>query len=67
MTHVKQTSSSKATQSAFASMVPFTQCRFSARISAGDARGFLSFRSAKNFLSLNLPNFDTTFSFLSIS
>jgi hypothetical protein len=41
MTHVKQTSSSKATQSAFAEMVLLTHSRFSARITTGDARGFL--------------------------
>jgi|GEM_PF-5975057 hypothetical protein len=40
MTHVKQSSSSQATQSAFAEMVPLAQARSSARISTGDARGF---------------------------
>jgi hypothetical protein len=39
MTHVKQSSSSKATQSAFAEMVLLTQSRSSARISTNDARG----------------------------
>jgi hypothetical protein len=40
MTHVKQSSSNKATHSAFAEIVLLTQSRSSARISTGDARGF---------------------------
>jgi hypothetical protein len=48
MTHVKQTSSSKATQSAFAEMVLLTQSRSSVRISAGDARDFLVFDLLKS-------------------
>jgi hypothetical protein len=43
MTHVKQSSSNKATSSAFSETVLLTQFRCLARISTGDVPSFLSF------------------------